>query len=141
MATLDHDVVAGLVALGDEGGENILKLLVDIFSGEEAPACLARIEQAMHAGDAVEVAEGAHKLKGSAAQLGATRLRELCASLETDARSGDLSTDASLFADISAEVDVVNAALKLAIPSPTAGAQRRRRVARERARLRVSSTP
>ncbi len=111
MATLDPEVIAGLVALGEDGGENILKLLVDIFTAEEAPSCLSHIEEAIQAGDATELAEGAHKLKGSAAQLGATRLRELCAILESEARAGDMTHSSTLFADVTDEVTQVNAAL------------------------------
>lgn len=114
---LDPEVVASLVALGDEGGENILKLLMDIFTGEEAPGCLVRMEDAVQAADAAELAEGAHKLKGSAAQLGAARLRELCATLEGDARDGQLARAAALVAEIRAEVDRVSSALEHEVAS------------------------
>ena len=109
---LDPEVVASLIELGEEGGESILKVLADIFIQEEGPACLSRIDAALQAGDVEELAEGAHKLKGGAAQLGASRLRDLCADLEKQARDGDASNAAGLLQAISAEMARVYAALE-----------------------------
>ncbi|HLG73479.1 MAG TPA: Hpt domain-containing protein [Chloroflexota bacterium] len=109
---LDPEVVASLIELGEEGGESILKVLAGIFIHEEGPACLSRIEAAFQAGDLEDLAEGAHKLKGGAAQLGAGHLRQLCADLESQSRGGDISNAADLLRAISAEIARVYAALE-----------------------------
>jgi signal transduction histidine kinase/CheY-like chemotaxis protein/HPt (histidine-containing phosphotransfer) domain-containing protein len=56
-----------------------------------APEMLARLEDAVHAGDPKAVAQHAHRLKGSAANLGVDQLAQVCADLENQARSGQLT--------------------------------------------------
>ncbi len=105
---IDEAVLASIVALGEPEGQNLLRELSEMFVASEAPACLDRIERALAEADAPEVCEGAHKLKGSAGMLGALGLRDLCLSLETRARDGDLSDGEGLLASIRAEVDAVS---------------------------------
>ncbi|SHM57610.1 Signal transduction histidine kinase [Cryptosporangium aurantiacum] len=56
-----------------------------------APETLAALRDAVHAGDARAVAARAHKLKGSASNIGAGALAEVCASFEEMATLGQLS--------------------------------------------------
>jgi HPt (histidine-containing phosphotransfer) domain-containing protein len=68
-----------------------------IFCGEvlakftqRAPKQLATLEQALAAGNSTELAEMAHTIKGSAANLSAEAVRAQAAALETYSRQGDL---------------------------------------------------
>jgi HPt (histidine-containing phosphotransfer) domain-containing protein len=49
---------------------------------ESLPQCVSEIAEAMERGDRAEVRRVAHKLKGSSATLGATRLGAACLALE-----------------------------------------------------------
>ncbi|MCI2238649.1 response regulator [Paenibacillus sp. TRM 82003] len=63
---------------------------------ERAPAAVADLEDALAAGDARELETRAHSLKGSAANLGAEVLAQLCADLEARARAGEAPVGRSL---------------------------------------------
>ncbi|GAA3385296.1 hybrid sensor histidine kinase/response regulator [Cryptosporangium minutisporangium] len=68
-------------------------LLVEMVSAfvRTAPETLADLRDALRAGDSRAVAERAHKLKGSADNIGAAALAAVCASLEEMATLGRLS--------------------------------------------------
>jgi HPt (histidine-containing phosphotransfer) domain-containing protein len=76
----------------------------------ESPDRLAALRAAVRSGDAPELAGAAHHLKGSAANVGATDLAALCASLETSNGSDDPGT-AELVEQITAELDRAGRAL------------------------------
>jgi HPt (histidine-containing phosphotransfer) domain-containing protein len=63
-------------------------------------------------GDAGRVEELAHGLRGSSAQLGATRMTSLCTSLHEDARTHNLSRSAARVADLTREFSRVQVALE-----------------------------
>ncbi|WP_432534508.1 hybrid sensor histidine kinase/response regulator [Kineococcus arenarius] len=63
---------------------------------ERAPGAVADLEDALASGDARELETRAHSLKGSAANLGAEVLAQLCADLEARARAGDAPVGRSL---------------------------------------------
>ena len=73
-------------------------LLADLVSSfiATAPETLAELGDAVHSGDAQAVRERAHKLKGSAANIGAGTFAEACASFEEIARLGTLSVRSEL---------------------------------------------
>jgi HPt (histidine-containing phosphotransfer) domain-containing protein len=73
----------------------------------EAPHALARIRDALAAGDAGEVDRGAHTLKTSVGVLGATVAQRLAHDVESAGRAGDLPTAAAAFARLEAEVERV----------------------------------
>jgi HPt (histidine-containing phosphotransfer) domain-containing protein len=70
------------------------------------------MRQALAAGDAARLAEGAHSLKGSSGALGARRLAELCAELVADARSERLGDCERRLAEVEEEIQRVEAALR-----------------------------
>jgi signal transduction histidine kinase/HPt (histidine-containing phosphotransfer) domain-containing protein len=79
---LDHGFVAELRdEFGETGDEEVLVKLVASFLGNAA-ASVDRMRAGFEAGDAEEVRQAAHKLKGSSANLGVARLRALCSELE-----------------------------------------------------------
>jgi HPt (histidine-containing phosphotransfer) domain-containing protein len=63
-------------------------------------------------GDAGRVEEVAHGLRGSSAQLGATRMASVCAALQEAAGAHDLSEAAAQVADLTSEFVRVRAALQ-----------------------------
>ena len=81
---LDQDRLAVLRGLGPPDGGGLLPRLVETFLAG-APATLAALRAAA-TGDAPALTEGAHRLKGAAANLGATRLAGICAELEAMGR-------------------------------------------------------
>jgi HPt (histidine-containing phosphotransfer) domain-containing protein len=78
---LDPAMVAELQALARAAGTGLLARLHASFA-RDAPQRLAALRAAAAAGDADALAFNAHSLKGSAANLGATRVVELCSAIE-----------------------------------------------------------
>jgi HPt (histidine-containing phosphotransfer) domain-containing protein len=90
---------------------------------QEVPAQLAALHEAVAQGDAARVEEVAHGLRGSSAQLGATRMASLCTSLHEDAGTHNLSRAAAWVADLTREFALVQAALEAVLqqtPPPDA---------------------
>jgi signal transduction histidine kinase/DNA-binding response OmpR family regulator/HPt (histidine-containing phosphotransfer) domain-containing protein len=98
---LDPAVVAELRKLGDAAGGDVLDELAELFA-RDTPERLATLRRAATDGDARAVAEAAHILKGSAANLGATALVRLCQRLETQANSGSMQAIEELLAQLEA---------------------------------------
>ncbi|WP_051571117.1 hybrid sensor histidine kinase/response regulator [Cryptosporangium arvum] len=73
-----------------DGEKELLTEMVGAFVST-APETLAALRDAVHTGDASAAAEKAHKLKGSAANIGAGALADVCASFEELATLGWLS--------------------------------------------------
>lgn len=88
---LDQSVIASLRELGGDDGGALLRELIGLFLADSPPR-LNEIESAMTAGDAKGVEKAAHALKSSCANLGATRMAELCRQLEQSGRSGALDS-------------------------------------------------
>ena len=109
-ATLDFSVLASFRNLSEPGQPDPVIELIDLFL-EDAPERL----QAMHAsvaqqdGEALQVA--AHSLKGSARNLGARPLANICAELEHQAAASDWESTSPLLAAIGQEFDKLRALL------------------------------
>lgn len=80
-------VAQDLVDLDDEQERELLVRMLGAFL-ETAPGMATALGEALEAGDPIAVEEGAHKLRGSAATLGAQPLARLCEQLEEAARAG-----------------------------------------------------
>jgi two-component system sensor histidine kinase/response regulator len=100
-AALDPGVVAGLRQLAEAAGGEVLDELAELFAAD-TPQRLATLRQAAADGDADALAEAAHSLRGSAANLGATAMVRLCQQLERQANSGDLHAAEELVARLEA---------------------------------------
>lgn len=87
LPVLDAATLDGLFHLEKAVGREIVRPVVDSFEAE-TPGRVARMRQAIETGDAEDLRFTAHGLKGSAAQLGALRLAELCGELEAWSRNG-----------------------------------------------------
>jgi HPt (histidine-containing phosphotransfer) domain-containing protein len=74
------------------GNRELVVRLVNLFL-EQLDTSVAAITAALQAGDAAAQKLAAHALKGSAAVIGAQRLRELAARLEREGRDGRCRPD------------------------------------------------
>ena len=107
------DDLAGPDPHDDE--RELLARLLRSFTVKTGPA-VDQLAAALRTGDAEDVRERAHGLKGSAANVGAGTLAALFADLEVRARTAALPEPA-------AAVDAVRAELDLVVPLLTAAAQ------------------
>ena len=98
---LDVTRLEELDALG-EGAAALVTRAISNFI-RNAPATLAELETAHRRGDVDEVAALAHRLKGSAWNLGALRVGSLCERLENEARAHEL-------VEVEAQLDGVRSA-------------------------------
>ena len=90
---VDEEVLGTLVRVGKKCGSELLHDVVEIFK-KEFPQILAELENAEKQKDLVE--NLAHKLKGSARNIGARRLANKCNEIEEAAASGAGNLDFSL---------------------------------------------
>jgi len=105
-APLDHESMDGLRQLG----QDVLDDMIDLYL-EDTPPRLAALHAAVVVGDARQVREVAHTVKGSSANFGANLLADLCRLLEQHARQGDLTTAKTAISAIETEYDRVRTAL------------------------------
>jgi HPt (histidine-containing phosphotransfer) domain-containing protein len=84
---LDPAVVADLRRLRDGGAPDLLHHLLELLRAD-GPRLLAEMREAVANGDAAKLRSSAHSLKGSAANLGARPLADLCRDLEEIGRTG-----------------------------------------------------
>ncbi|MDH3714505.1 MAG: response regulator [Gammaproteobacteria bacterium] len=107
---LNQSVLDSLRALQKRGKKDILARILGTYL-ERAPLLLQAIVTAVSGGDAEQIHQAAHSLKGSSANVGAARLAELCAELELLGRNKDTAKAPGLLADIETEFRAACAAL------------------------------
>ena len=96
---IDRDVLLE----GFGGRADLLKHVVEVFL-EDAPATLARLKQAIQAGNGTEVAAIAHSLKGSVGLFSQGQAFEGIRRLEQVGKSGDLSQAETTRAEVEESV-------------------------------------
>jgi PAS domain S-box-containing protein len=96
---------------GFGGRADLLKHVVEVFL-EDAPATLARVKQAIEAGNGAEVAAGAHSLKGSVGLFSQGQAFEGARRLEQIGKSGDLSQAEAVRAEVEESVSRVTTELR-----------------------------
>ena len=84
---LDETVLATLARLAGEGSESFLDQLIQTFD-EQSRELLDEIEREAARKAYFELARAAHKLAGSAATVGATRLADAARKLEASTHAG-----------------------------------------------------
>lgn len=114
-AELDEERLALLREL-DDGDGALLAMLAEEFT-TEALRQVGVLREAVAEGDPQAVERAAHSIKGSSANLGATRLCELSARLEGFGRARALGEAPSLVDEIEAELERVRVALDLVVPA------------------------
>jgi two-component system, sensor histidine kinase and response regulator len=109
-AVLDETVLAELREYQNPGEGDFVTELIGIFS-EDLTDRLVQISTGLEAGDANRVRQAAHALKGSSGELGAQRMREICARLESSAAEGSIVAAPALAQELEDEAVHVRAAL------------------------------
>ena len=105
---LDPKVIDSLRQLTPPGEPDVLNEVLTIFL-QEVPTRVERLRTFLAAGNIVEVQRAAHSLKGSAGNIGARSLYDICRQLDDKARSGDLLALAPLVGALASEFDKVKA--------------------------------
>ena len=105
---LDPKVIESLRQLTPPGEPDVLNEVLTIFL-QEVPTRVERLRTFLAAGSIIEVQRSAHSLKGSAGNIGARSLYDICRQLDDKARSGDLPALAPLVDALASEFDKVKA--------------------------------
>jgi CheY-like chemotaxis protein/HPt (histidine-containing phosphotransfer) domain-containing protein len=109
-AFLDPEALAGLRMLERQKSQRVLPRLIEIYLNTSSQHLLA-LRQAILQNDAAGMERTAHTFKSGNANLGATRLAELCRELETMGRANSTSGAAHLLAIMETEYERVREAL------------------------------
>ena len=86
------------------GDESLLYEVIAIFR-EDVVKRLESLSQAIDAGNSDDAQLHAHAIKGSAANVGATRIQELAEVMEREAKAGNLPTVAGKLAALESQID------------------------------------
>ena len=108
---LDQAVISGLRKLTLPGEPDVLAEVLKLFL-EEVPPRIARLRNAWQAGNIQEVHRAAHSLKGSAGNIGARRLFEVCRQLDDISKSGDPASAAPLVDAVGVEFGKVESEIR-----------------------------
>jgi HPt (histidine-containing phosphotransfer) domain-containing protein len=115
-AILDESVIQTLRQLTPPGEPDILVEVLKLFLAEVPPR-IDRLRNAMAAGNIQEVHRSAHSLKGSAGNIGARRLYDVCRDIDDKGKAGDLAGAAALVDALAAEFRNVESEIRRLIPS------------------------
>lgn len=102
--------------LREWGGDKLVDEMVGLFLAQ-APDRIAAARAALETGAPAEVERAAHALRSSSAQIGASRVRALCAEIEARAAGGHLTGVAELLASLKRELGRYGAGTESAGPS------------------------
>jgi HPt (histidine-containing phosphotransfer) domain-containing protein len=95
------------------GTKMVAEMVLDEFLNQ-VPTDTAEMEANLTSGDLLALSKAAHRLKGTAATLGASKLHPLCAALELAGKQGNAEESAKIYPELKAEaqrcVDSVPAA-------------------------------
>jgi PAS domain S-box-containing protein len=109
-AVLDREVLEQLTALQTSEKPDLLAQVINLYL-VESPKLIEKLKQAAGASDATEIANTAHTLKSSSANLGATGLTRLCGDIEASARAAATQEASKLVEKVEGEFGCVQAAL------------------------------
>jgi HPt (histidine-containing phosphotransfer) domain-containing protein len=98
---IDSEQLSSLRELNQPGEKDFVSELIDIFL-QQSPQLLRDLEAAVSRGVPAEIQSLAHKFKGSSANIGAVRLRALCAELETMGRNNQVNEAKALIGKLPA---------------------------------------
>ena len=111
MDVLDMNALEALRSLQDDGEDDLLAELIDIFL-DDAPPRIVSMRQALEGEDWPDLASWAHSLKGSCGSLGAVHMADLCAKLEVLGRTGGGRVEAErLQCELESQYELVREAL------------------------------
>ena len=111
MDVLDMTALDALRSLQDDGEDDLLAELIDLFL-EDAPTRIVNMRAAIEQENWPELGSWAHSLKGSCGSLGATHMADLCAKLEAMGRTGGARVDAErIQRELESQYELVQEAL------------------------------
>ena len=90
-AVLDEQALRQIRALRQPGGPDLLKKIADLYVSN-SHTLIVNLREAIIHNDASAVAQAAHSLKSSSANLGASALAQLCAKMEDVAKATQLDS-------------------------------------------------
>ncbi len=96
---IDLSVIGRLKEMASEADPSFFKDVVDMFVAQ-VPSILMEMEKGYSSGNAKQMGAAAHKLKGSALNIGAKQLAELCRTIELKGRANDTSGCDKLIAQV-----------------------------------------
>jgi signal transduction histidine kinase/CheY-like chemotaxis protein/HPt (histidine-containing phosphotransfer) domain-containing protein len=101
----------------------LLREMSEVFR-QTLPAMMAEIQRALREADAERLRKAAHKLRGAAANFGATEVCALAQQLEQAGESSDLKGAESLFPSLTAALEATEAQLTESCPNFAGGIAR-----------------
>jgi two-component system sensor histidine kinase/response regulator len=110
VSALDEQALKQIRALRKPGGPDLLKRIVGLYI-TNSRALVDSLRASITSSDAAAVLQAAHSLKSSSANVGATELTKLCATLETAAKAGKLTSGWAMLEPIVTEHNRVLLAL------------------------------
>ena len=108
---LDRSVIEGILELQGSGEPGLFAELTDLFL-EATPPQLEKIREAFEKGDTETLKRTAHTLKGSAGNMGARRMSELCEELQGLGDPGETTRAPEMIEELEREFDRVREALE-----------------------------
>ncbi len=103
---LDPVVVASLRQLTPPGEPDVLTEVLNLFL-DEAPKRMERLRDAWQDRNTAELQRSAHSLKGSAGNIGARRMYDICKQLDERGKASDFSGAKHLIEALAGEFDRV----------------------------------
>jgi len=108
---IDDSVLESLVALPQSNDLDLVNQVIQTYI-KSSMDLMTRLGEAIDRSDSECIRAAAHSLKSSSANVGATTMAELCASIETSTRKSDKASAATLQRQIQEEYARVISALK-----------------------------
>ena len=115
-AVLDQAVIDTLRQLTPAGEPDVLAEVLKLFL-EEVPPRIDRLRNAWASGNIEQMHRAAHSLKGSAGNIGARRLYDVCRQLDEMGKAGDLAGAAPLVDALGVEFGKVESEIHRLIPT------------------------
>ena len=108
---IDPEEIENLRLLNPDDENAFLKEIVDIFL-EDTPARIAELKQCLSKFDQPTFTRAAHSIKGSASNLGATKVRAIAEKLEHQSRNSGLTGLELLLSSLDDEFAIAKAELQ-----------------------------
>ncbi|ABK98532.1 response regulator [Pelobacter propionicus] len=109
-SALDLRYIDNIRKIDPEGKKQVLRTVIGYYL-EDAPRVIAALRQAADNGDMEQLYKHAHYFKSSSANLGASRLAELCKTVEFIGKNNSVLEGTGLLARIESEFAIVSHAL------------------------------
>lgn len=108
---IDPEAIENLRALNPDDDDAFLKDIIGIFL-EDTPERIAELKQCLASYDQPRFTRAAHSIKGSASNLGATKVRAVAEKLEHQSRNSGLDGLEPLLANLESEFAVAKTELE-----------------------------